>query len=100
MEEQTVRGSDFCRGQEWLPPVTPPVLLPVADRPLRILVSAQPGGNQQNLGHDRQKTTLDYIGSLDELHTPGDTYGTAWLQPLWEQLAQMEAARQSSGSLS
>ncbi len=50
---------------------------------------------QQNLGHDRQETTLDYIGILDaEQRTPGDAYGTTWLQPLWEQLAQQESASQ------
>jgi len=43
---------------------------------------------QQNLGHDNQQTTLDYIGSLDaDYRAPDDAYGTVWLQPLWEALA-------------
>jgi len=43
---------------------------------------------QQNLGHDNQQTTLDYIGSLDaDYRAPDDAYGTVWLQPLWQQLA-------------
>lgn len=43
---------------------------------------------QQNMGHDNQDTTLNYIGLLDaEQRAPDDAYGTAWLQPLWETLA-------------
>lgn len=43
---------------------------------------------QQNLGHDSQKTTLAYIGTIDaHQREPEDAYGTLWLQPLWEKLA-------------
>jgi site-specific recombinase XerD len=42
---------------------------------------------QQNLGHDNQQTTLDYIGQLEgQVRAPNDAYGTVWLQSLWEQL--------------
>ena len=44
---------------------------------------------QQNMGHDHQDTTLNYIGQLDaEQRVPDDAYGTAWLQPLWDTLAR------------
>jgi hypothetical protein len=43
---------------------------------------------QQNMGHDNQDTTLNYIGQLDaEQRVPTDAYGTTWLQPLWDTLA-------------
>ncbi len=49
---------------------------------------------QQNLDHGNQQTTLDYIGILDGDHrTPDDAYGTIWLQPLWEKLANRRNKR-------
>jgi len=52
---------------------------------------------QQNLGHDNQQTTLDYIGSLDaDYRAPDDAYGTVWLQPLWEELAHRRKQPPSS----
>lgn len=52
---------------------------------------------QQNLGHDNQQTTLDYIGSLDaDYRAPDDAYGTVWLQPLWQQLAHRRKQTVSS----
>jgi site-specific recombinase XerD len=52
---------------------------------------------QQNLGHDNQQTTLDYIGSLDaDYRAPDDAYGTVWLQPLWEALANRRKQPPSS----
>lgn len=47
---------------------------------------------QQNLGHERQDTTLAYIGTLDaEYRAPDDAYGTAWLQAFWERLAHRKS---------
>jgi hypothetical protein len=44
---------------------------------------------QQNLGHERQDTTLDYIGNLDaDYRAPDDAYGTAWLQAFWDRLSR------------
>lgn len=43
---------------------------------------------QQNLGHDSQKVTLSYIGTLDASdRAPADAYGRSWLRPLWDALA-------------
>ncbi len=47
---------------------------------------------QQNMGHDNQDVTLNYIGQLDaEQRVPDDAYGTAWLQPLWDALSHRAA---------
>jgi len=44
---------------------------------------------QQNLGHEHQDTTLDYIGTLDaDYRAPDDAYGTVWLQAFWDRLAR------------
>jgi site-specific recombinase XerD len=43
---------------------------------------------QQNLGHDSQKVTLSYVGTLDASErAPADAYGHSWLRPLWDALA-------------
>jgi site-specific recombinase XerD len=43
---------------------------------------------QQNMGHDGQDITLDYIGTLDaRQREPDDAYGTTWLKSLWETLS-------------
>lgn len=55
---------------------------------------------QQNLGHDNQQTTLDYIGSLDaDYRAPDDAYDTVWLQPLWEELAHRRKRPTLSGEI-